>query len=180
MEQKEMKIDVAAVARQALQERQPGEDLDEAILRSCKKLYGESGTTAFQAIQNALRALAERNKVDQERALQQIINGQSSISIVTSTETVSTQKVVSSLDELPPEMRAEVEKALASGKNQNVVISRTVRGGKEGISSLIDSQKQTSIHCCKNCGYEFPSDLSTCPQCGKPRKRSFWSRLFGG
>lgn len=179
MEQKEMKIDLAAMARQVLQDRQPGEDLDEALLRSCKKLYGESGITAFQAVQNALQGLAERNKLDPEKALQQIMDGKSSISVVTRTQ--MTQKTsTGSLDDLPPEMRAEVEKALASGKNRNVVITRTVGGQKEGVSSILGSQKQTSTCRCQNCGYEFSSDLLTCPQCGKSRKRSFWSRLFGG
>ncbi len=179
MEQKEMKIDLSAVARQAMQERQPGEDLDEALLRSCKKLYGESGTTAFLAVQNALRAVADRNKVDPEKALQQIMDGKSSVSVVTRTE-VTQKTSTGSLDDVPPEIRAEVEKALASGKNRNVVITRRIGGQREGVTSILDSQKQASTYSCQNCGYEFSSDLLACPQCGKPKKRSFWSRLFGG
>jgi hypothetical protein len=58
MEPNELTIDVAVVAREAMGERRPEEDLDEAILRSCKKLYGEAGVTAFQAVQSAATALA--------------------------------------------------------------------------------------------------------------------------
>jgi hypothetical protein len=47
MSQTEQKIDVAGVARHALAERQAGEDLDEALLRSCKNLYGEAGAMTF-------------------------------------------------------------------------------------------------------------------------------------
>lgn len=43
----ELNIGVAAVAKQALQERQPGEDLDEALLRVCKRMFGESAATRF-------------------------------------------------------------------------------------------------------------------------------------
>ena len=178
MEQKELKIDVAALARQALKERQPGEDLDEALLRSCKKLYGETGAIAFQAVQSALAALAERNKVDREQALQQIIDGKSSVNV--STRTQVTHKVsTASLDNLPPEMRAEVERAMASGSSGKVVITRTMGGPKEGISLLSGAEKHPEAGRCQNCGYEFPSDLPSCPQCGKPKKRSLWSRLFG-
>lgn len=123
MEQKTLQIDVADVARQALRERQAGEDLDEALLRVCKRIYGESGLMAFQAIRKALESLAERNNVDAETALQQIADGRSPISVVTSV--ISTQKtVVGSLDELPSDLRAEVEKALAAGKSGQVVITK--------------------------------------------------------
>ena len=167
MEQTELRIDAAAVGRQTLQERQPGEDLDEALLRSCKKLYGEIGTIAFPAIQSALTALAERTNVDRETALNQIAEGKSSVRINTRIQT--TQKVTTaSLEDFPPEMRAEVEKALAEGKSRTVFTTKTTSAG----------QSQTATNRCASCGFEFPSDISTCPQCGKTVKRSFWSRLF--
>ena len=179
MEQKELKVDVATIARQVLQERQPGEDLDEALLRSCKKLYGEAGTVAFQAIQNAVAALAERNNVDREKALQQIMEGKSSISVVTRTQ-ITQKSSAGSLNDLPPDVRAEVEKALASGKSGEVVITKTVGGRKEGVPSVVGSQTQMVNNRCDYCGYKFPSDIASCPQCGRARKRSWWSRLFGG
>lgn len=178
MEQKELKIDVAAAARQALQERQPGEDLDEALLRSCKKLYGESGATTFQAVQNAVSAIAQRLNVDREKAVQQITEGKASISVVTRTQ-ITRNVSAGSLNDLPPEMRAEVEKALASGKSGEVVVTRTVGGRKGDLSHTLGPQTQTGMSRCENCGFEFPSDTLSCPQCGKSRKRSFWSRLFG-
>jgi lipopolysaccharide biosynthesis regulator YciM len=167
MEQNELKIDAAAVGRQTLQERQPGEDLDEALLRSCKKLYGDSGTITFQAMESALTALAERTNVDRETALKQITEGQSSVRVATRIQT--TQKVsTTSLENLSPEMRAEVERALADGKSRTVFTTKTVSA----------RQQQTSMNRCASCGCEFPFEIATCPQCGKVRTRSFWSRLF--
>ncbi len=179
MEQKELKIDLASVATEALKQRQPGEDLDEALLRSCKKLYGEAGATVFQGVRSALSAIASKKNVDQETALQQVMSGHASASIVTRTQTVITQKGSSSLDELPPEMRAEVEKTLASGKSGEVVLATKVSTGKEALSTLLGSAPSASANLCRYCGYEFSSDLPSCPQCGKPKKLSFWSRLFG-
>lgn len=176
MEQKELKIDITAVARQVLQVRQPGEDLDEVILRACKHLYGESGAMAFQAARGAIQSHADRNKEDFEDALRDIAEGRGGMRSVAGI--ITTQRATAgSLDELLPEMRAEVERALASGKSERVVVSRTVRG-PTGSSFTLKSQPKTAH--CEKCGYEVPSDFDSCPQCGTSRKRSFWSRLFGG
>jgi predicted RNA-binding Zn-ribbon protein involved in translation (DUF1610 family) len=165
MEPKELKIDAAAVGRETLQERQPGEDLDEALLRSCKKLYGESEMMVFQAMQSALKTLGERT-ADRETALKQIAEGRSSVRI--STHSFTTHKATtSSMDDLSPEVRAEVDKALAEGKS-NVVFTKTFRLGR----------RQPAANRCAACGFEFPAEISTCPQCGKTISRSFWSRLF--
>jgi hypothetical protein len=167
MEEKQLKIDAAVVARETLQERQPGEDLDEALLPSCKKLYGESGMMAFQALQSAVAGIAERANGDRETALKQIAEGKSSVRVSTSIHTTH-KFTTSSMGELSPEMRAEVDKALAEGKRK-VVITKTFRLGK----------KQPAASRCATCGFEFFSEISTCPQCGKTVRRSFWSRLFG-
>ena len=173
MEQEELKIDAAALGRETLRERQLGEDLDEALLRSCKKLYGESGTIAFQAMQAALTALADGTKIDRETALKQIAEGKSPVRIATDIQT--TQKTfTTSLEDLPAEMQTEVEKALAEGKNRTVFSTKTISLQKE-----INRHGQTAMNRCESCSFEFPSEISTCPQCGKTINRSFWSRLFG-
>ncbi|MBI4527298.1 MAG: hypothetical protein HY695_26180 [Deltaproteobacteria bacterium] len=179
MVEKELEIDVTAVGRKALQERQPEEDLEEALLRACKQVYGESSLMAFQAIQSGLRATAEHNQVDLETALQQMMTGQSSISVVTKTETITTQKVLGSGDELSPEIQAMVEKALASGKSQEMVLTKTFGGEAQGRSSIVRSRRAEGVRQCANCGSKFSSVLSSCPQCRSPLQRSFWSRLFG-
>lgn len=176
MEPNELKIDVAGVAREAIAEREPEEDLDEAILRSCKKLYGEAGVTAFQAVQSAATAFAEHENGDREKALRRMADGAALVNIVARMRIIQ-KGSTKSLDDLAPEMRAEVEKALASGKSGNIVISQAVNGNMAAAGSLVGSNRQ--MNRCESCGYEFPSGLPSCPQCGAEKKRSFWSRLFG-
>jgi hypothetical protein len=176
MEPSELKIDVAGVAREAIAERGPEEDLDEAILRSCKKLYGEAGVTAFQAVQSAAAALAQREDGDREKALRRIADGKASVNVVARVR-ITQKGSTKSLDDLPPEMRAEVEKALASGKSGNIVISQTVNGNKVVSGSVAGPNSR--MNRCESCGYEFPSGLPSCPQCGTEKKHSIWSRLFG-
>lgn len=176
MEPSELKIDVAGVAREAIAERGPEEDLDEAILRSCKKLYGEAGVTAFQAVQSAATALAQRGDGDREKALRRIADGKASVNVVARVR-ITQKGSTKSLDDLSPEMRAEVEKALASGQSGKIVISQTVNGNKAASGSPVGSNSQ--MNRCEKCGYEFPSGLPSCPQCGAEKKRSFWSSFFG-
>jgi hypothetical protein len=176
MEPNELKIDVAGVAREAIAERGPEEDLDEAILRSCKKLYGEAGVTAFQAVESAATALAQREDGDREKALRRIADGKGSVNVVARMR-ITQKGSTKSLDDLSPEMRSEVEKALASGKSGNIVITQAVNGNMAAPGSLAGSSHQTNR--CESCGIEFPSGLPSCPQCGAEKKRSFWSRLFG-
>ena len=176
MEPSELNIDVASVAREAIAERGPEEDLDEAILRSCKKLYGEAGVTAFQAVQSAATALAQRGDGDREKALRHIADGKGLVNVVARVQ-ITQKGSTKSLDDLSPEMRAEVEKALASGKGGKIVISQAVTGNEAVSGSLAGSNSQ--MNRCQKCGYEFPSGLPSCPQCGTEKKHSFWSRLFG-
>jgi hypothetical protein len=176
MEPNELKIDVASVAREAMAERDPEEDLDEAILRSCKKLYGEAGVTAFQAVQSAATALARRDDGDREKAMRRLADGKTSVNVVARMR-ITRKGSTKSLDDLSPEMRAEVEKALTSGKGSDIVISQVVNGNMAVSGSPAGSNSQ--MNRCESCGYEFPSGLSSCPQCGAEKKRSLWSRLLG-
>ena len=176
MELNELKIDVGAVAREALLERGPEEDLDEAILRSCKKLYGEAGVTAFQAVQSAATALAQRDDGDREKALRKITDGKAAVNVVAKIR-ITQKRSTQSLGDLSPEMRAQVEQALASGQTGKIAISQSVNGNKQISGSLASAGGPMCR--CEKCGYEIPSYLPSCPQCGTEKKRSFWSRFFG-
>ncbi len=68
IEPRELKIDAAAVGREVLQQRQPEEDLDEGLLRSCKQLYGDT-PVVLEAMQHAFTALEEQNGVVKLRPL---------------------------------------------------------------------------------------------------------------
>jgi rubrerythrin len=178
MQREELKIDLASVAALAVKDLQPGEDLDEALLRSCKKLYGESGVIAFDAIQSALSAFATKKKIDKGTALAQLVSGQEPVSITSRTETVTTERIVGSLDELPPEIRRMAQEAAASGKSQQKTFTMRL-GSKTGSLGTLSGDKSAGTYRCQNCGGEFSSEIGSCPTCGRPRKTSFWSRLFG-
>lgn len=94
MEHREMKIDVAGVAKQALRERQPAEELDEALLRAAKDRYGESGPLVFQAIRAARSAVAKRNHVSVDEALQQMMDRQRSISLIRCPQSIGTDEAI--------------------------------------------------------------------------------------
>jgi len=94
MGHKEIKIDVAAMAIQALRERRPSEQLDDTLLRIAKDRYGESGTVVFQAIKAARNAMAKRSNVSQDEALQQIMDGQRSISLITYPHAVGANEAI--------------------------------------------------------------------------------------
>ncbi len=130
METKDLNIDVTAVAKEALRDRQPGEDLDESLLRTCKGLYGTSGLTAFQTVRNAVEAYATRRNLSIEGAVQEIAAGRSTVQITAFTKTFSAQRTATSIDELPADMRERVQKMLESGKTSEIVITKTFTGGQ--------------------------------------------------
>lgn len=174
-----MEIDVAALAKRALQDRQPGEDLDESLLRACKQLYGDTGLMAFAAIRSGLSAIASTSKVDLEAALQQAASGHPSTHkmFVTTTETGSS-RTLQPLESLPPEIREEVERSIAAGKTRTATTSGHIVIRRSGsFSEMSPAASQSSR--CVNCGYERPADSLVCPQCGHVRQRSWWQRLLG-
>jgi hypothetical protein len=136
MEEKDLNIDLAAVAKEALRDRQPGEDLDESLLRTCKDLYGKLGLTAFRNVGNAVEAYATQKNLAIDVAMQEIAGGQSAAQVTTFTKTFSTQRVVTPMDDLPAEMRERVQKMLESGKSGEIVITKTITGS-QALGSLL-------------------------------------------
>ena len=132
--------------------------------------------TAFQAVQSAVTALAQRDDGDREKALRRIAEGNASFSVVANIH-VTHNSVPKSLDDLSSGMRAEVEKTLALGKSGKIVFRATINKHGAASGSVDGSIEQMSR--CAKCGYDFSCGLPSCPQCGTEKKRSFWSRLFG-
>ncbi len=90
----EMKIDVTAMAKQALRERLPAEEINDALLRVAKDCYGESGPLVFQAIRAAQGAVARRNNVTLEEALHQMVEKQRSINLITWTHVTGAEEMI--------------------------------------------------------------------------------------
>jgi hypothetical protein len=68
----ELVIDVKGVVDDVAQTRQPGEDLDEAILRATKARYPEQSLAVFNAIRALLDMQVARSKASPEEALQHL------------------------------------------------------------------------------------------------------------
>lgn len=125
-----------------------------------------------------MSAVAQQDNIAPETALRKIASGEAAVNVTTRTTT--TRKIsVGSLGELPPDLRSEVEKALASGKSGSVVITKTMSGQRQVSPSTATKKEGISGNRCGYCGYGLAANLPSCPQCGKPQKRSFSSRLFG-
>ncbi len=89
-----MKIDVTAMAKQALRERRPAEEINDALLRVAKDCYGDSGPLVFQAIRAAQGAVAKRNNVSLDEALQQMMEKQRSINLITWTHAAGSDEMI--------------------------------------------------------------------------------------
>lgn len=188
-------VDVAELAKAVLAERQPGEDLDTALQRICNRAYGDGqGPTVYKAVSAALGLAARIRHGDREAVLQQLADGHlgAGVHVNMNMKINVAGKTVHSLDELPPEMRERVERALAeqgtsiplgpltpaagteeSGDSAGIITSALPGGaGQETISAGRTYQ-------CQRCGYTAASPFQICPQCSLEQKRSFWARLFG-
>ena len=172
-------IDLIAVARAAAAERAPGEDVDGALKRVCASLYPDDPERSLHAVTLALDALAHRGRTDRETVLRRateegfssMVSGPIRVSRVTMTSSSG------SLEDLPPEVRGRVREMLASGNTKATVV---VEGGISSMrvpASLAPGAGR--LRPCVRCGYAPDVELSTCPQCGLPVKRSWWARLFG-
>ncbi|HWP58099.1 MAG TPA: hypothetical protein VNL14_09445 [Candidatus Acidoferrales bacterium] len=145
MKEEDLQIDLAAIGKEALRDRQPGEDLDEALLRVCKDLYGTKGLGVFQSVRKAVEAYANQRNLGLESALNEIASGSNASNVTTFTKSFTTTKVLNSLDELPPDIREQVQKALESGRSSQIVFSKTFTGS-EALGSLLGMGLRLLLH----------------------------------
>jgi hypothetical protein len=126
----ELVIDVKSLVGDALNSRQPREDLDEALLRAAKARYGDRALEVFNALTAALDLQAKQSGKAREEALHDLagpmIITRSAPRIVKSfsfgkqvggskgtvSRTFSFSTSAKSVDELPPEVRTQVAHAL--------------------------------------------------------------------
>lgn len=159
-----MDIDAKQLCEQAVANAQPGEDLDESLLRQCKAMYPDEHAEVYSAVSRGLEMMAEQQGKSKEQAVRDLAEGDTAFTIRQSTKVVSTEG--GNLDDLPTDVRAKIMEAVQSGQGGRVTVSAGITGSKK-------------MWRCKYCGHESETDLDICPSCGMRRRRGFLSWLFG-
>ena len=132
--------------------------------------------TAFEAARHAIEALATQTHGSVESALRQVAEGKASVHVHTTIRQVTTQnKSVRSLEDLPADIRAEVEKVLANGED---TVSVQIAGPATPAAPPQAAPAEPR-NVCHGCGYHAPSSFDPCPMCGAKQRRSFFARLLG-
>lgn len=185
MDEERIQIDIPAVMRALEKEQGEGEDLDEALLRVCKNLYGENGQAIFSGISRFLKEGAKAKGIAPGEHARRLADGQLP---APSLSTVVTRRYAStgpgSLKDLPPDIRQAVEKHIREGgQSGSVTVTRvttsagTVRAESPQPEPVPPSQPL--VYQCKHCGHASQTDFTLRPRCGKEKKQSFWNRLLG-
>jgi len=174
MSEESVRFDLTAVARRTLEERRPGQDLDEALLHACKELYGDRGLAAFEACTHAIQAQQSQVRLGPEEALRQLARGDTTAVVKTLSHEGPARRVTS-LDELPPELR---EQARHMRPGETVFVERPVTG-TAAPEPQPEAAEPVGKFQCAACGFSLDQPFDLCPQCGQERRRSLWRRLLG-
>lgn len=176
----ELEIDAKQLLRQALTEVQPGEDIDEAILRVCKKRFPDNYSEIFPEVFQMVDMLAENLDGSREDVIRELANSEGSMSMtlhsaeITETRTF-TGEPKKLLDELSPELREKFRQALTSdGGDIQTDIEETQVSDKGVVKKErhITRQRISSsrkFFDCK-CGFLGIGEYEVCPKCGRKAK----------
>jgi len=128
-------IQLAPILRQALAQVQPGEDLDEALLRALKADRPAEAAMLLPAISRLIADEVDRHGGSREEAVRRLAEGASGGEITMRTSdgrsptftTITEKRVImlgnkefESLNELPPDVRRAVEAGLSYGQKPRV------------------------------------------------------------
>jgi len=125
----DLKIRISPIIREALVSAQPGEDLDEALLRALKAHHSEQASMLLSALTRLIEIEAKRTGEDRQRTIARLAESDPGPEIVLRTSggqpqtTVTETRVIrigdkeyGSLEEVPPHMRRGIEQAMQKGK----------------------------------------------------------------
>jgi len=87
----ELQIDAKQVLQQALNEVEPGEDIDEAILRACKALHPEQHALVFPVMIRMVEMMVERQGGSKTEVIRRIAGSEGGMSITVQSSTVTKQ-----------------------------------------------------------------------------------------
>jgi len=112
-----LEVQAAPLLREALREAQPGEDFDEALLRTLKARHPERAAALLAAFSSMLDLEAERAHENKEQAVRRLAETDPSPTIRLSPPQVRvTRREYRSLEEMPPELRRQAEARLQAAR----------------------------------------------------------------
>ena len=130
-----LKIHVAPILKAALTSVKPGEDFDEALLRELKALYPDQATALLGACTKLIEIEAKRENAGKEETIRRLAQSQPGPEITLTVSGDETPRVVArtqvirvgdkeygSLEELPPDLRAMVERAQQQGGRRRATV----------------------------------------------------------
>ena len=133
----ELTVRISPIINEALASAQPGEDLDEALLRALKAHYPEQASMLLSALTQLVEMECKRTGEDRQRALSRLaisdpgpeirvtVSGGPISKTVTETTVIRVgDKEYGSLAEVPPDIRRGIEDAMRRGTGKAV---RTVK-----------------------------------------------------
>jgi len=133
----EMKVRISPIINEALASVQPGEDLDEALLRTLKLHYPEQASMLLSALTRLVEMECKRTGEDRQRVLSRLalsdpgpeirvtVSGGPISKTVTETTVIRIgDKEYRSLDEVPPDIRRGIENAMRSGTGKTMHTSK--------------------------------------------------------
>jgi hypothetical protein len=127
-----LRIRVAPIIRDALSSAQPGEDLDEALLRALKARYPEQASALLPALTRLIEMEGKGAAEDRQQTMGRLAQSDPGPEIrlttsggpIAKTMTEATvirigDKEYGSLDEVPPHMRRDIEQAMHGSKGMH-------------------------------------------------------------
>ena len=158
----ELEIDAKELLRHALSEVQPGEDVDEALLRVCKLRYPEAYAEVFPQILEMLELVTGNTGSSKLDMVRELVDSEGTMSLTMhSTEITETRSMVGApgrlLDQLPPVLQAKLSEATSEHQLHERSDPRAERRSL-GLKRYINCR----------CGYTGPAEDETrCPKCGR-------------
>ncbi|MFC1628704.1 hypothetical protein ACFL3H_06275 [Gemmatimonadota bacterium] len=156
-----LRIDAKELLEQVLNEVEPDEDVDEAILRTCKRRYPDQFMEVFPALLQVIDLVGENVDGSGVDLIRSLVESDDTMTInLSSSDVVETQAIDRDsgeiLKDLPPGLRTRFGKALTAGDGdhtiEKTVIRRTSASGRE----MLDCR----------CGFLGPAEDARCPKCG--------------
>ncbi|MFC1529884.1 hypothetical protein ACFL6R_04105 [Gemmatimonadota bacterium] len=158
----ELRIDAKEILRRVLEVVEPGEDIDEAILRTCKQRYPDNFMEVFPALLEVIDLVSDNLESTGVDLIEELVSSEGSMTINLHTSDVVETKVIDGksgniLKDIPAGLREKFGSLLGDDAGTHTIEKTIVRRTSSGGREMLDCR----------CGYLGPTEDDRCPKCGK-------------